>query len=36
MKKTVRIGLAQVNSTVGDLAGNSGKVVSFVERATGE
>ena len=33
MKKTVRIGLAQVNSTVGDIVGNSGKVVSFAEKA---
>lgn len=33
MKRTLRIGLAQVNSTVGDLSGNSGKVLSFVERA---
>jgi NAD+ synthase (glutamine-hydrolysing) len=33
MKKTLRIGLAQVNATVGDLAGNSAKVLSFAERA---
>lgn len=33
MKRTVRIGLAQVNSTVGDLAGNSDKVISFANRA---
>ncbi len=33
MKSILRIGLAQVNSTVGDLSGNSGKVLSFVDRA---
>ncbi|MBP1747898.1 MAG: synthetase [Deltaproteobacteria bacterium] len=33
MKRTVRIGLAQVNSTVGDLSGNSDRVASFVDRA---
>lgn len=33
MKKIVRIGLAQVNATVGDLSGNSAKVLDFTERA---
>ncbi|HSR30204.1 MAG TPA: NAD+ synthase [Anaerolineae bacterium] len=31
--KTLRVALAQVNPTVGDLAGNAEKILSFVERA---
>ncbi len=33
MKRSLRIGLAQVNATVGDLAGNSARVLDFAERA---
>ena len=31
--KTLRIALAQMNSTVGDLKGNSRKIISFIEKA---
>ncbi|HOC46918.1 MAG TPA: nitrilase-related carbon-nitrogen hydrolase, partial [Syntrophorhabdaceae bacterium] len=33
MDRAIRIGLAQINSTVGDLAGNIDRVTSFVNRA---
>jgi len=33
MAKTIRVGLAQINTTVGDLEGNVLKVVEYVERA---
>ncbi|MDD3844823.1 MAG: NAD+ synthase [Syntrophorhabdaceae bacterium] len=33
MKKMLRIGMAQINSIVGDLAGNGEKVLTWVERA---
>lgn len=33
MKRSLRIGLAQVNATVGDLAGNSARVLDFTEKA---
>ncbi len=29
----MRIALAQINPTVGDIAGNSEKILNFVERA---
>ena len=32
-KQNIRIALAQTNPTVGDLRGNSGKIMAFVERA---
>ena len=35
MAKTLRVGLAQINTTVGDLEGNVAKVVEYVERARG-
>lgn len=31
--RTLRVGLAQVNTTVGDLDGNAGKMLQYVERA---
>jgi NAD+ synthase (glutamine-hydrolysing) len=31
--RTLRVGLAQINTTVGDLAGNVAKVLQYVERA---
>jgi NAD+ synthase (glutamine-hydrolysing) len=31
--KTLRVALAQINTTVGDLQGNADKVVEFAERA---
>ena len=33
MTKTLRVGLAQINTTVGDLEGNVRKVLEYVERA---
>lgn len=33
MKKNLRIALAQINCTVGDLDGNSGKILEYAERA---
>ena len=33
MKKPLRIALAQINTTVGDIAGNARKVLDFAERA---
>lgn len=36
MKKIIRIGLAQVDATVGDLAGNSDRILSFTEKAREE
>jgi NAD+ synthase (glutamine-hydrolysing) len=33
MAKTLRVGLAQINTTVGDLEGNVRKVIEYVERA---
>jgi len=36
MKKIIRIGLAQVDATVGDLTGNSRRVLSFTEKARDE
>jgi NAD+ synthase (glutamine-hydrolysing) len=30
---TIRIGMAQINSTVGDLSGNTRKIVEFIDRA---
>ena len=32
MKKTVRLGLAQINCTVGDLEGNSEKIISYIKK----
>ncbi|MBE9502837.1 MAG: NAD+ synthase [Proteobacteria bacterium] len=32
MKKTVRLGLAQINCTVGDLEGNSEKIISYIQK----
>ena len=29
----MKIGIAQINPTIGDFAGNAGKVLSFAERA---
>ena len=31
--RTLRLGLAQINTTVGDLEGNAAKVLEYVERA---
>jgi len=31
--RTIRIGMAQINSTVGDLIGNSRKIVEYIDRA---
>lgn len=36
MKKMLRIGMGQINATVGDLKGNAEKVVTWVERAQAE
>ncbi len=36
MKKMLRIGMGQINATVGDLKGNAEKVVTWVERANAE
>lgn len=36
MKKMLRIGMGQINATVGDLKGNAEKVVTWVERAKAE
>lgn len=36
MKKMLRIGMGQINATVGDLKGNAEKVVAWVERAKAE
>ena len=33
MKKSVRIAIAQINCTVGDLEGNSGKIIEWVRKA---
>src|SRR5438132_14376462 len=33
MAKTLRVGLAQINTTVGDLEGNVRKALEYVERA---
>lgn len=33
MKKTLRIAIAQINSTVGDLEGNTKKILEYVQRA---
>ncbi len=33
MTESIRIGLAQINCTVGDLAGNCGKIEEYIERA---
>ena len=33
MKKIIRIALAQINSTVGDLKGNEQKIISYIEHA---
>jgi NAD+ synthase (glutamine-hydrolysing) len=33
MEKMIRIGLGQMNSTVGDITGNGEKVIEWVERA---
>lgn len=33
MKKSVRIAIAQINCVVGDLRGNSGKIIDYIERA---
>lgn len=33
MDNTIRLGIAQINSTVGDLAGNTRKIVEFIDRA---
>ncbi len=33
MEKTIRIALAQINPTVGDLHGNAGKILAFMEKA---
>ncbi len=34
--RTVRIGLAQINTTVGDIAGNTLRIRDYIERARGE
>ncbi len=31
--RRLRVGLAQINTTVGDLAGNAGRIVAEIERA---
>ena len=31
--RTLRLGLAQMNMTVGDLEGNTGKMIQYIERA---
>ena len=36
MKKMLRIGMGQINATVGDLKGNAEKVITWVERAQAE
>ena len=33
MKKSVRIAIAQINCIVGDLEGNSGKIIDYMRRA---
>ncbi len=35
-RRIVRLALAQINPTVGDLAGNARKVIDYIERARGE
>jgi len=34
MKKTIRLALAQINCTVGDLKGNSAKILAHIEKAS--
>jgi len=36
MEKMLRIGLGQMNATVGDITGNSNKVIEWVDRAKGQ
>ncbi|MBU0895162.1 MAG: NAD+ synthase, partial [Candidatus Omnitrophica bacterium] len=33
MKKSVRVAIAQINCVVGDLRGNSGKIIDYIQRA---
>ena len=35
MARTLRLGLAQINPTVGDLSGNVGKILEFAGEAEG-
>ncbi|MES2935996.1 MAG: nitrilase-related carbon-nitrogen hydrolase, partial [Pseudomonadota bacterium] len=35
-KSTVKVAIAQINSTVGDLAGNSAKILDFSRRAAAQ
>jgi NAD+ synthase (glutamine-hydrolysing) len=34
--RTLRLGLAQINTTIGDLEGNAAKILEYVERARGQ
>lgn len=36
MKKSIRLGLAQINCTVGDLEGNADKIISFIEKGSSQ
>ena len=33
--KRLRIGMAQINATVGDISGNSKKIAGFIDKAKG-
>ena len=36
MAQTFRLALAQINSTVGDISGNTSKIIEYLERARDE